>query len=284
MKVKRIIRIIVIIALIALIGLCGIELWGISAIYVNEAQTKDKLSAYRPADQQNRPDTASRPDAALPSAQSLSSVNSAVDTDSDKDAGTALINDTDRAPRVTLNQNIVDLQTEINASVIGWITVPETHIDYPFVSCDDNDYYISRNIYGNASQSGTLFLDQRCAADLSDFNTIIYGHNMRNNTMFGDLPQFADEWFFNNNRSGTLFTQYDTYTLEIFAFIVVASDDSVIYSPNGDNDTFFQYVKENARNYREPDNRANIVTLSTCAYEFTGARIVVLAALKTTNG
>lgn len=277
MKVKRTVRIVIVIILIALIGISGIELWGISAIYIKEAQTKDKLSAYRPVDPQNRAnETESSTQSAAPDA-------TADNTDAEDDTGDTLSNEKERPVRKTINQNIADLRNEINKAAVGWITIPDTHIDYPFVYCFDNDFYIRRDIYGASSQAGTLFMDQDCAVNLSDFNTIIYGHNMRNNTMFGDLPQFADDWFFNNNQYGTLLTQYDTYTLDIFAFMVVRSDDDIIYSPNGDRETFFDYVKENARNYREPDRSANVVSLSACGYEFTDARLVVLATLNTIN-
>ena len=268
-RTRKVSRIILIILLIAVIGFSSIEIWKISAVYLREAKTKDTLSAYRPGSPGNRADVVW-----LANGVQYGAGGTAGGGDSDNGASGGGSQD-----RPVINRSIIDLRNDVNADVAGWITIPNTHIDYPFVSCGDNSYYLNRDIYGNIAPAGTLFLDQRCAPDLSDFNTIIYGHNMRNNTMFGDLPLFADEWFFNSNRYGTIYTEYDTFTLDIFALLVVSAEDETIYDPFANGDAFFRYVKQRARNYREPDRDLSVVTLSTCGYEFSGARIVVIASL-----
>ena len=96
------------------------------------------------------------------------------------------------------SNNIIDL-THINEDYIGWIEIPNTNINYPVLQSEDNNYYLKRDIYKNYLASGSIFLDYR-NNDFSDENTVIYGHYMRNNTMFGQLKKFKEEKFFNKNK------------------------------------------------------------------------------------
>lgn len=82
----------------------------------------------------------------------------------------------------------------MNADCIGWLCIPGTAVDYPVMYTPENPQkYLRRNFYGEYSQSGVPFLDGRCSLD-SD-NLIIYGHNMKNGTMFSDLKRYADQSF-----------------------------------------------------------------------------------------
>jgi len=233
------IRGLLILILTAVICLCGYKLIGISERYIQEAKTKERLMEYRPEE----------------------------------------VNSNDEAEGTATNQKIIDLQNEVNNRVVGWLTIPDTVIDYPFVLPADNSYYLKRDLYGNYAEARSLFMDYRCNEDFKDFNTIIYGHNMKNSSMFGDLRSFADEGFFDANRCGTIFLKDSTLSLEFFAYMVVRSSDGIIYEVSEERSEFFKYVKENARNYREPDIKSPIVTLSTCSYEFNDARIVLIAAI-----
>ena len=182
-------------------------------------------------------------------------------------------------PEVTVNQSVIDLQAKY-PGVVGWLTVPGTNIDYPFVWHGDNDYYLRRDLDGNGAQAGTLFMDCRCDKDFMSRNTIIYGHHMKNGSMFGTLKRFADKDFFDANTRGTIFLPYETLTLEFFAYLVVKHTDEVIYGVEP-GEGCFDYVKQNAKHYREIQltGMDKIVTLSTCSYEFTNARMVLLAKI-----
>ena len=273
--VKKTVKILVIAVLAAVIFVSGFELWKISAVYISEAKTKGSLAQYRPGGAYNGAPAGSLP-APGNDAENSASGNNSADINN---AGKSVHADTDshRYVKVIVNQSIVDMRNEVNRAAVGWLTIPETRIDYPFVLGADNSYYLGRDIYGNDAVAGTLFMDCRCSADFTDFNTIIYGHNMKNNSMFGDLSHFADTWFFENNRYGTIYLDDGTYTLEIFAYMVVSAEDKVIYNPAVDRTGLYEYAEKYARNYRTPDLSANVVTLSTCGYEFSGARIVLLA-------
>ncbi|MCL2775280.1 MAG: class B sortase [Oscillospiraceae bacterium] len=258
-RVRSMSRHLIIIIMTAAICISGYNLWKMSERYVQEAQVKNSVAKYRPS-------------------YYLNALN---DSESSK---TAEI--TEVKSETQNNQFIIDLQNEINKDIVGWITIPNTNIDYPFVQSYDNSYYLRRDLYGNYALAGSIFMDYRCSKDFKDFNTIIYGHNMKNSSMFGNLTLFADDGFFDANRTGRIFLEKGTYILEFFAYMIVNSDDKIIYSNTPANmDEFFEYVKKNADNYKEfkinenyTDN-INVVTLSTCSYNFNGARSVLLATI-----
>ena len=101
--------------------------------------------------------------------------------------------------RPAAERNIQALITE-NADCIGWLSIDGTNINYPVMHTpSDPQKYLRRNFYGKYSQSGVPFLDGRC--DLQSSNLIIYGHNMRNGTMFSDLKRYVDRDFLNAHRT-----------------------------------------------------------------------------------
>ena len=176
-----------------------------------------------------------------------------------------------------INQSVIDLRAKY-PDAVGWIIVPGTNIDYPFVQSKDNDYYLRRDLDGKYALASTLFMDYRCEKDFTSASTIIYGHHMKNGSMFGMLKRFADKAFFDKNEYGTIYLPYETITLEFFAYLVVKATDGEIYCATP-GDGYLDYVRENARQWREISltDEDKLVTLSTCAYEFDGARMVLLA-------
>ena len=186
------------------------------------------------------------------------------------------------------NQGVLDLQAGY-PDAVGWVTIPHTGVDYPFVQAEDNEYYLHRDIDGNYAVAGTLFMDCTSDPDLTDFNTIIYGHHMKNGSMFGSLAQFNDEEFFNTNKTGTVFLAERTYTVEFFAYLIVKSDDLTAYDnpvDTADRMNYIAYIFENSRYWRdcEVGTENQIITLSTCAYEFKNARMILVGKLVQTQG
>lgn len=90
-------------------------------------------------------------------------------------------------------ENSIDF-SHINKDFVCWINIKNTNIDYPVVQGDDNSYYLHRDIYGNYLYAGTTFLDYRNNYNGSK-NLIVYGHNMKNTTMFSELEKFKKEDF-----------------------------------------------------------------------------------------
>ena len=112
---------------------------------------------------------------------------------------TAAQTETEPTERPAAERNIQALITE-NSDCIGWLSIDGTNISYPVMHTpSDPQKYLRRNFYGKYSQSGVPFLDGRC--DLQSSNLIIYGHNMRNGTMFSDLKRYVDRDFLNAHRT-----------------------------------------------------------------------------------
>ena len=105
-----------------------------------------------------------------------------------------------------------------NDELAGWIKVPGTNIDYPVMQREsDNEYYLRRAFDGSSLTAGTLFVDYRSDIVNPTTNTIIYGHNMRNETMFGNLDNYLDEMYYNEHRAVTFDTIYEYREYEIVA-------------------------------------------------------------------
>ena len=114
-------------------------------------------------------------------------------------AVTAAQTESEPTEQPAAERNIQALIAE-NADCIGWLSIDGTNISYPVMHTpSDPQKYLRRNFYGKYSQSGVPFLDGRC--DLQSTNLIIYGHNMRNGTMFSDLKRYVDRDFLNAHRS-----------------------------------------------------------------------------------
>lgn len=112
---------------------------------------------------------------------------------------TAAQTESEPTERPAAERNIQALITE-NADCIGWLSIDGTNISYPVMHTpSDPQKYLRRNFYGKYSQSGVPFLDGRC--DLQSTNLIIYGHNMKNGTMFSDLKRYVDRDFLNAHRT-----------------------------------------------------------------------------------
>ena len=168
---------------------------------------------------------------------------------------------------------------EVNNEYKFWIKVENTNIDYPVAQGKDNDYYINHDFNKNENISGAIFLDYRNNF-INDLNTIVYGHHMRNETMFNNLVKFKDSNFFNENNKIKII--YDGKELEYKVFSVYVIDDKnnyLITNFNNSNE-YNNYIKEIRdrslyKNDVEVTDKDKIITLSTCSFEFEGARTVV---------
>ena len=181
------------------------------------------------------------------------------------------------------NSGIVSLK-EKNHDVLGWITIPHTAIDYPFVQAADNAYYLHRDLNGDYLYAGTTFMDYRNAADFSDGNTILYGHSMKDGSMFANLRRFADREFFEVNNRGTIFLADQTLQVEFFAFVYADARADRIYSRYNSKNTrivFLEYLRKNAANYRDigASESDSFVTLSTCVNSSGDERMVLIGRI-----
>ncbi len=179
-----------------------------------------------------------------------------------------------------------------NADTAAWLTVPNANVDNPVVLGKDNDYYLNHNFLKEKSRYGTLFFD--CNAKLGkekvSQNLVIHGHMMRDGSMFGSLYRYKDINFYKTNPVITMRTLYKNARYKIFAMIITNAspeqDNGFVFNytrPDFDSQTqFLQWIKlireksiiNTGVDVIEDDE---ILTLSTCTYEFSDARFVVFA-------
>lgn len=171
----------------------------------------------------------------------------------------------------------------INSDYKFWINVEGTNIDYPVVQGDDNKFYLNHDFYKNYLPAGSIFLDYRNDFE-TDYNSVIYGHHMRNSTMFGQMEKFKDKDFFDSNKVINIKTNDNTYQYEIFAIGVYDSDfgyNDVDFSNEEDFNNFLNKILSKSMYSRDIVTSKNqIITLSTCSYEYDDARTVIFAVRK----
>jgi len=117
-----------------------------------------------------------------------------------------------------------------NEDIYAWIYIPDTNIDYPVLQhATDNSYYLNYNIDGTKGYPGCIYTENFNSKDFSDNNTVIYGHNMRNGSMFADVHEFKDREFFDNHRYVYIYTPDKIMIYEIFANYVF-TNAHILYS------------------------------------------------------
>ena len=171
-----------------------------------------------------------------------------------------------------------------NPDTIGWIYCPETHIDYPVVQGKNNDEYLHKSFEGIHNVAGSIFLDAENKADLSDFNSILYGHHMKNGSMFRDLDHYKEEGYYEEHPYMLFMTPKKNYVVELFAgYVSSVKEDSwdVVFPTVEDRQKWIDKRLENSafKGIVVPDVNSHILTLSTCSYEFSNARFVLYGIL-----
>lgn len=173
----------------------------------------------------------------------------------------------------------------INGDVEAWLTVDRTHIDYPVLQGKDDMEYVNKDVYGEFSLSGAIFVSCLNQPDFSDPYNLVYGHHMDNGGMFGDVMEFGNEQYFQEHTSGMLYLPEQDYAVEIYAYVECDAYDQNIYdiqSKPGNMEAFQEYVRTAATHYRDIGVTAEdrIVSLSTCVDAETNGRAVVIGRLK----
>lgn len=175
--------------------------------------------------------------------------------------------------------------TGINEDYRCWIYAPDTPIDYPVVQCANNSYYLSRMFNRKSNPAGTLFMDYRNLPDLADPNTLIYGHHMRDGSMFESLTDYDGAGYFEAHPFMVLIRADAVYLVEVFAAYVTDGKD-ICYDIALSDEADMRALVEHALDKSDFDAHVTVdpsadrlVTLSTCTYVFDNARYVVLGRL-----
>jgi sortase B len=183
------------------------------------------------------------------------------------------------------NPTLADLQ-KINPDVIAWLTVDDTNIDYPVVQGESNLEYLNKAVDGSFSLTGSIFLDYQNSRDFSDFYSLIYGHHMQGNLMFGEIPEFLKQKYFEEHTTGTLFLPEHTRRIQWFACVRTNAYDKHLFSPvsYGDEesrDELLDYIRQKAVQYRDigVTESDQIIALSTCETASTNGRILLIGRI-----
>lgn len=116
------------------------------------------------------------------------------------------------------NLDFNSLRKNTNKDIYAWIYIPGTKVDYPIVQHPtDNKYYLDYNLDGTKGYPGCIYTENYNKKDFTDRHTVIYGHNMKNGSMFATLHRYEDREFFDKNRYIYVFTENDVFVYKIFA-------------------------------------------------------------------
>ncbi len=172
----------------------------------------------------------------------------------------------------------------VNPDVVAWIYLEGTNINYPIVRGADNAEYLDKLVDGTYNSAGSIFMDYRNGPDFSDCHTVLYGHHMKNQTMFSQITGYKTQSFYEEHPTCLLLTPQGNYKLAFFAG----------YTANLNGDAWklsFESAQEYAawleaavarsdfRSSVTPTAQDLTVTLSTCTYEYDNARYVLLGVL-----
>lgn len=173
---------------------------------------------------------------------------------------------------------------EVNPEIIGWIYLKDSKINYPIVQGQDNDKYLHTLYDGTYGGAGAIFADSETQAPFRQFNTVIYGHHMKDGSMFNNLKEFKNPDYEKSHSQFEIITPERKYHLYVIAFCN-PKFDSDLHRPNitsdGGKQDYISLINNEALyttdvKYGTGDK---LVLLSTCAYEYEGARYVVVGKL-----
>ena len=178
---------------------------------------------------------------------------------------------------------------KVNQDVYAWITIPGTVIDYPILQhATDNTYYLNYNIDGSHGYPGCIYTENMNSKEFTDNNTVIYGHNMKNGTMFSGLHKFEDSTFFEEHTKVHIYTPEKELTYTIFAAYIY-DDRHLLYSFDFANEQVYAAYLTEIQNMRsmnaliredvEVTTEDKIITLVTCIGNQTSKRLLVQAVL-----
>ncbi len=156
-----------------------------------------------------------------------------------------------------------------NPETAAWIEVPGTRISYPVMHTENNVYYLNHTFSGEENIAGSIFMEALNAEDFTDIHTVVYGHNMRNGTMFAGLKKWREESYFEEHPYIYLTLDGGIYRYDIFSCYTTREDSAaytLAFGSEEERENFLRELKEN-RLYDtgvEVDTEDRILTLSTC--------------------
>lgn len=181
-------------------------------------------------------------------------------------------------------QDLIQMLRLESPDTVAYIEIPAIGLAYPVVQTTDNDFYLDHASDRSKNIGGAIFLDHMNKADFSDANSILYGHQMKDGSMFKQLHAFRKAEAFEGDLTIYLTQGQGRHRYRIFAAMPVMSDEDYrlmhFESPQS-KEAFLSYIKEQSDQYiAPPEDSDHFLTLSTCAYERRADRLAVYAYLE----
>ncbi len=182
-----------------------------------------------------------------------------------------------------VRQSLIESAQAMNSSypdAVGWLYIPDTSINYPIMQGGDNDFYLHHSYDGDSLKSGSIFLDYRCENRFMNPINIVYGHNMRNGSMFAGLLKFADSAYFDSHRYGWIATPEAVYRIDFFSCAKADMNDELYDGSTPIND-WLSHLYDVSVVWENADFSGNdrFISMSTCSYEFENARTILTGKL-----
>lgn len=177
---------------------------------------------------------------------------------------------------------------KVNSDVQGWLYQKGTVINYPVVQGTDNDTYLHTRFDKQWSGGGTLFVDCRMEKDFKGFNSIIYGHHMKDGSMFRSIRGYTKEdGYYDKHKTLELATPHGNYHLVVFSAFITKATDEDTYKMTYDEAEKQAYIDRAWERSELPITKDSVdvtkndrlVTLSTCAYDYEEARYIVMCKM-----
>lgn len=170
---------------------------------------------------------------------------------------------------------------EVNPDVIGWIRIPDTNVDYPIVQTDNNDKYLNTSFEGQESVTGAVYLDFESDTDMMGFNNILYGHNMKNGSMFKDIVRYKNQSYFDEHKYFEIYTPERTIRLKAISCYYAKAEPIVRktrFKTRESYEAFVHTMVQPCAWYELPQVPIDsLYTLVTCSYEVDDARTLLFA-------
>ena len=175
--------------------------------------------------------------------------------------------------------DFASLQAE-NPDVVGWIYSPDTVINYPVMKGETNDTYLHTMLNGQYNSSGSIFMDYRNNPDLSNYVTILYGHHMKNGSMFASLHKYSDQTYFEEHSYIWYLTPQGNYRINVISGFI-ENAVAPVYGLFEDEESFREFVdyaisKSDFQSRYDYSKAEHLMVLSTCSYEYEDARYIIV--------
>ena len=169
---------------------------------------------------------------------------------------------------------------EFNPDVVGWLFCPDTPINYPVLQGENNDSYLRRGLDGSYLLSGSIFVDSKNRPDFSDSNTVIYGHNMKDDSMFSCLEEWSDVAWYEDHPVIWLFTPERNYRIELISGHLTDARSDCYQTVLDDREGYvLEALSQSDFQRAGPVPEGKLVLLSTCANESNQIRYVLHGVL-----